>query len=40
MTWESGSAYWLDADPPGGFHGDVNRGPDPIEVIVLDFKNG
>ncbi len=39
MTWESGSAYWLDADPPGELHGDVNRGPDPIEVIVLELQN-
>ncbi len=39
MHWESGNAYWLDADPPGELHGDVNRGPDPIEVIVLELKH-
>ena len=38
MTWESGRAYWLDADPPGELHGDVNRGADPIEVIVLELN--
>lgn len=25
MTWEAGSAYWLEADPPGELHGDVNE---------------
>ena len=38
MTWETGSAYWLDADPPGELHGDVNEGPDPVEVIVVQMK--
>ncbi len=38
MTWETGSAYWLDADPPGELHGDVNAGPDPVEVIVVQLK--
>jgi quercetin dioxygenase-like cupin family protein len=38
MTWETGSAYWLDADPPGELHGDVNRGTEPIEVIVVQMK--
>ena len=38
MTWETGSAYWLDADPPGELHGDVNPGPEPVEVIVVQLK--
>ena len=38
MTWESGKAYWLDADPPGEQHGDMNRGTEPIEVIVVQMK--
>ena len=38
MTWETGSAYWLDADPPGELHGDVNEGADPVEVIVVQLK--
>jgi beta-alanine degradation protein BauB len=36
MTWETGKAYWLDADPPGELHGDMNRGTEPIEVIVVE----
>jgi beta-alanine degradation protein BauB len=39
MNWESGKAYWLDADPPNAQHGDLNRGQEPIEVIVVELKN-
>lgn len=39
MTWEAGNAYWLDADPPGELHGDVNEGTEPVEVIVVQLKN-
>lgn len=39
MTWETGSAYWLTADPPGEMHGDVNEGDEPVEVIVVQLKN-
>ena len=35
MVWETGKAYWLGADPPGELHGDMNRGKEPIEVIVV-----
>jgi hypothetical protein len=35
MVWETGKAYWLDADPPGEMHGDLNRTKEPIEVIVV-----
>ena len=38
MVWETGSAYWLDIDPEGELHGDVNRGDEPIEVIVVQLK--
>ena len=38
MTWETGSAYWLEADTPGELHGDVNEGTEPIEVIVVQLK--
>lgn len=38
LTWESGKAYWLDADPPGTQHADVNDGANPIEVIVVEQK--
>jgi len=38
MTWESGKAYWLGPDPAGEQHGDMNRGKEPIEVIVVQMK--
>ena len=37
--WERGKAYWLDADPPGQMHADVNDTKRPIEVIVVELKN-
>ena len=37
--WEAGKAYWLDKDPPGKLHGDVNEGTEPIEVIVVELKD-
>lgn len=37
MTWETGKAYWLGVDPPGQQHGDLNRGSEPIEVIVVEM---
>jgi beta-alanine degradation protein BauB len=36
--WESGKAYWLGVDPPGQQHGDLNKGKEPIEVIVVQLK--
>ena len=36
--WEAGKAYWLDADPPGEVHGDVNEGTEPVEVIVVELQ--
>ena len=39
MNWESGKAYWLDADPPNTQHGDLNRGKEPMEVIVVELRN-
>ena len=38
MAWETGKAYWLDADPPGEQHGDMNRGTSQIEVIVVEMR--
>jgi hypothetical protein len=38
VTWESGKAYWLDADPEGERHGDMNRGKTPVEVIVVEMR--
>jgi len=37
VTWETGKAYWLPADPPGEKHGDVNEGREPIEVMVVEL---
>jgi len=38
VVWETGRAYWLDRDPPGEMHGDLNRGTSPIEVIVVEMR--
>ena len=37
--WTRGKAYWLDADPPGQLHADLNNTSDPIEVIVVELKH-
>ena len=38
VVWETGKAYWLDKDPAGEQHGDINRGSQPIEVIVVEMR--
>lgn len=38
VTWETGQAYWLEADPPGKLHGDVNETDQPIEVMVVELR--
>lgn len=38
VVWETGRAYWLDKDPPGEQHGDLNRGSQPMEVIVVEMR--
>jgi hypothetical protein len=38
VTWETGKAYWLEKDPVGEQHGDLNRGTEPIEVIVVQQR--
>ena len=38
VVWETGKAYWLDADPPGEMHGDVNETTKPIEVMVVELQ--
>ena len=38
-NWERGKAYWLDADPPGQRHADLNNTERAIEVIVVELKN-
>jgi hypothetical protein len=37
-NWTKGKAYWLDADPAGQMHADVNDTSKPIEVIVVELK--
>jgi quercetin dioxygenase-like cupin family protein len=37
-NWDTGKAYWLDADPPGQMHADLNDTNQPIEVIVVELK--
>jgi hypothetical protein len=38
LQWETGKAYWLDKDPAGQQHGDLNRGTAPMEVIVVEMR--
>lgn len=41
VVWETGKAYWLDADPPGDKkHADVNETTEIIEVMVIENKKG
>ena len=39
VTWETGNAYWLAADPPGERHADVNDGKEPIVVMVVELAS-
>ena len=38
VTWETGKAYWLEADPPNELHADVNDTGNPIEVMVIEMR--
>jgi len=38
VVWETGSAYWLPADPPNQLHGDLNEGPETMEVMVVEMR--
>lgn len=38
VVWETGKAYWLDKDPAGQQHGDINRGNEAIEVMVVEMR--
>lgn len=38
LTFETGKAYWLEADPLGEFHADINESEEPIEVMVIELK--
>jgi hypothetical protein len=37
--WQTGKAYWLDANAPGTRHQDINVGDKPIEVMVVELQN-
>jgi beta-alanine degradation protein BauB len=37
--WQTGKAYWLDANTPGTRHQDINVGNAPIEVMVVELQN-
>jgi quercetin dioxygenase-like cupin family protein len=38
-AWETGKAYWLPANRPNTMHADVNKGDQPIEVMVVELKH-
>ena len=38
-VWETGKAYWLPAMPPNTKHSDVNKGDQPIEVMVVELMH-
>lgn len=38
LPFEAGKAYWLGVDPPGEQHADLNRGRQPIEVMVIEMR--
>jgi hypothetical protein len=37
LEWQTGKAYWLDANAPGTSHQDINVGDKPIEVMVVEL---
>jgi quercetin dioxygenase-like cupin family protein len=36
--WQTGKAYWLEANAPGTHHQDINVGDKPIEVMVVELQ--
>jgi len=38
LIFETGKAYWLEKDPVGELHGDINVSSKPVEVMVIEFK--
>lgn len=38
ILFDTGKAYWLDADPPNEFHADINPSSEPIEVMVIELR--
>ncbi len=39
LTFETGKAYWLTEDPANTLHADINDSDEPIEVMVIEFKD-
>lgn len=39
LRFDTGKAYWLDEDPVGTLHGDINESDEPIEVMVIELKD-
>eukprot|EP00227_Mantoniella_beaufortii_P021969 CAMPEP_0197605888 /NCGR_PEP_ID=MMETSP1326-20131121/44004_1 /TAXON_ID=1155430 /ORGANISM="Genus nov. species nov., Strain RCC2288" /LENGTH=114 /DNA_ID=CAMNT_0043173737 /DNA_START=18 /DNA_END=358 /DNA_ORIENTATION=+ len=39
LVFETGRAYWLEADPPNELHADVNEGDADIVVMVTELKD-
>lgn len=38
LVFETGRAYWYEADPIDNLHADVNEGTDDVVVVVTEFK--
>lgn len=38
LVFDTGKAYWYEADPPNNLHADVNQGERDVVVVVTEFK--
>jgi len=38
LVFETHRAYWLEKDPPGTLHADINESNELIEVMVIEIK--
>jgi len=38
LRFDTGRPVWMDADPPGELHADVNESDAPIVVLVVEMK--
>lgn len=38
LVFDTGKAYWYEADPKDELHGDINRSDKPIVVLVVEVK--
>lgn len=39
LAYETGKAYWMPKDAQDVLHGDINESDEPIEVMIIEFKN-